>query len=144
MHEEMTRSWRAPFSGRNRPSASSVLTTIDSGAAQGYVEIPQVERAIAMQLCPQGAAAWRDNPHHPSRAFKFSSALTAKAYGAAGQAATALHVMVLLQVHQPKELKQLHEGGADPGVLQKLRTARTSPYERRKSQRGPWVRRCPH
>ncbi len=28
-----------------------------------------------------------------------------------------------LQVHQAKVLKQLHEGGADPGVLQELRTA---------------------
>ncbi len=54
VHEEVTRSWRAPFSARNRPSASSVLTTLDGGAAQGYVEIPPVGRAIAMQLCPQG------------------------------------------------------------------------------------------
>ncbi len=76
-----------------------------------------------MQLCPQGAAAWRGNPRLPSRACKFSSALTAKAYGAAGQAASALHAMALLQVHQAKALKQLHEGDADPGVLQELRTA---------------------
>ncbi len=123
VHEEVTRSWKAPFSARNRPSASSVLTTLDGGAAQGYVEVPPVERAIAMQLCPQGAAAWRGNPRLPSRACKFSSALTAKAYGAAGQAASALHAMALLQVHQAKALKQLHEGDADPGVLQELRTA---------------------
>ncbi len=123
MHEEVTRSWKAPFSARSRPSASSVLTTLDGGAAQGYVEVPPVERAIAMQLCPQGAAAWRGNPRLPSRACKFSSALTAKAYGAAGQAAPALHAMALLQVHQAKALKQLHEGDADPGVLQELRTA---------------------
>ncbi len=87
------------------------------------MEVPPVERAIAMQLCPQGAAAWRGNPRLPSRACKFSSALTAKAYGAAGQAASALHAMALLQVHQAKALKQLHEGDADPGVLQELRTA---------------------
>ncbi len=31
--------------------------------------------------------------------------------------------MALLQVHQAKALKQLHEGDADPGVLQELRTA---------------------
>ncbi len=123
VHEEVTRSWKAPFSARNRPSASSVLTTLDGGAAQGYVEVPPVERAIAMQLCPQGAAAWRGNPRLPSRACKFSSALTAKAYGAAGQAASALHAMALLQVHQAKVLKQLHKGDADPGVLQELRTA---------------------
>ncbi len=123
VHEEVTRSWKAPFSARNRPSASSVLTTLDGGAAQGYVEVPPVERAISMQLCPQGAAAWRGNPRLPSRACKFSSALTAKAYGAAGQATSALHAMALLQVHQAKALKQLHEDDADPGVLQELRTA---------------------
>ncbi len=117
VHEEVTRSWKAPFSARNRPSTSSVLTTLDGGAAQGYVEVPPVER-----LCPQGAAAWRGNPRLPSRACKFSSALTAKAYGAAGQAASGLHAMALLQVHQAKALKQLHEGDADPGVLQELRT----------------------
>ncbi len=122
VHEEVTRSWRAPFSAQNRPSASSVLTTLDGGAAQGYVEIPPVEHAIAMQLCPQGAAAWRGNPRLPSRACRFSSALTAKAYGAAGQAASALHAMALLQVHQAKALKQSVEGNADPGVLQELRT----------------------
>ncbi len=31
--------------------------------------------------------------------------------------------MALLQVHQAKALKQLHEGDADPGVMQELRTA---------------------
>ncbi len=98
VHEEVTRSWRAPFSARNRPSASSVLTTLDGGAAQVYVEIPPVEHAIAMQLCPQGAAAWRGNPRLPSRACKFSSALTAKAYRAAGQAASALHAR--MAVHE--------------------------------------------
>ncbi len=77
VHEEVTRSWRAPFSARNRPSASSVLTTLDGGVAQGYVEIPPVERVIAMQLCPQSAAAWRGNPHLLSRACKFLSTLTA-------------------------------------------------------------------
>ncbi len=35
----------------------------------------------------------------------------------------ALHAMALLQVHQAKALKQLHEGDADPGVLQELHTA---------------------
>ncbi len=98
VHEEVTRSWRAHSFARNRPSASSVLTTLDGGAAQGYVEIPPVERVIAMQLCPQGAATWRGNPRLPFRACKFSSALTAKAYSAAGQAASALQAMALLQV----------------------------------------------
>ncbi len=123
VHEEVTRSWKTPFSARNGPSTSSVLTTLDGGAAQGYVEIPPVEGAIAMQLCLQSATVWKGNPRLPSRACKFLSALTAMAYGAAGQAASALHTMALMQVHQAKALKQLHEGGADPSVLQEMRTA---------------------
>ncbi len=75
--------------------------------------------SFARRALPPGGV----NPRLPSRACKFSSALTAKAYGAAGQAASALHAMALLQVHQAKALKQLHEGDADPGVLQELRTS---------------------
>ncbi len=51
------------------------------------------------------------------------SALAAKAYSAAGQAASALHAMAILQVHQAKALKQVHEGSTDPGLMQELRTA---------------------
>ncbi len=80
------------------------------------MEIPPV------RLCPQGAAAWRVIHTFRPGPVGFSSALTAKACGAAGQAASALHAMALLQVHQAKALKQLHEGDADPGVLQELRT----------------------
>ncbi len=35
VHEEVTSSWRAPFSARNRASASSVLTALDGGVAKG-------------------------------------------------------------------------------------------------------------
>ncbi len=53
VHEEVNSSWGAQFSARNRASASSVLTALDDGVAKGYVEIPPVERAIAVQLCPR-------------------------------------------------------------------------------------------
>ncbi len=97
-----------PETGLVPPPSSPLLT----------VERPKgMWRSPPVRLCPQC------NPHPPSRACRFSSALTAKAYGAAGQAASALHAMALLQVHQAKALKQLHEGDADPGVLQELRTA---------------------
>ncbi|KAL0195227.1 hypothetical protein M9458_008799, partial [Cirrhinus mrigala] len=38
-------------------------------------------------------------------------------------AASALHAMAILQVHQAKALKQLHQGGSDPRLMQELRTA---------------------
>ncbi len=87
VHEELTSSWMAPFTARSRSSASSVLTTLDGGVARGYAGIPQVERAVAVHLCPRNAATWRNRPRLPSKACKLTAALAAKAYSAAGQAA---------------------------------------------------------
>ncbi|KAL0173041.1 hypothetical protein M9458_033352, partial [Cirrhinus mrigala] len=123
VHEELTKSWKAPLSARSRHVISPSLTTLDGGPARGYTEVPQVERAIAMHLCPQNAASWRGRPRLPSRACKFSSALVAKAYVASGQAASALHAMAILQVYQAKVLKDLHEGVPDPELLHELRSA---------------------
>ncbi len=123
VHEELTSSWMAPFTARSRSSASSVLTTLDGGVARGYAGIPQVERAVAVHLCPRNAATWRNRPRLPSKACKLTAALAAKVYSAAGQAASALHAMAILQVHQAKALKQVHEGSTDPGLMQELRTA---------------------
>ncbi len=120
--EEFTRSWMAPFMARTPSSASSILTTLDGGVTRGYAGIPQVERAIVVHLCPQNAATWRNRPRLPSKACKLTPALAAKAYSAAGQAASALHAMAILQVHQAKALKQVHEGSTDLGLMQELRT----------------------
>ncbi|KAI2653814.1 ORF V: Enzymatic polyprotein [Labeo rohita] len=122
VHEELVRTWRAPHSSRPRPS-SSPLASLDGGAARGYEAVPQVERAVAVHLCPPGAATWRDRPHLPSRACEFSSALAGRTYHAAGQAATALHAMATLQVYQAKVLKHLHERGSDQGAMEELRAA---------------------
>lgn len=73
---------------------------------------------IGTQLCPQRATAWWGNPRLPSRACELSSTVMAKTYRAAGQAASALHTMALLQVNQAKA----HEGSFDPDVMQELRT----------------------
>ncbi|KAL0194501.1 hypothetical protein M9458_008073, partial [Cirrhinus mrigala] len=123
VHEELTKSWKAPLSARSRHVISPSLTTLDGGPARGYTEVPRVKRAIAMHLCPQNAASWRGRPRLPSRACKFSSALVAKAYVASGQAVSALHAMAILQVYQAKVLKDLHEGVPDPELLHELRSA---------------------
>ncbi|KAL0191942.1 hypothetical protein M9458_010238, partial [Cirrhinus mrigala] len=43
-----------------RYTNSSSLTTLDGDPARGYTEIPQVERVVAVHLCPQNAATWPD------------------------------------------------------------------------------------
>ncbi len=82
VHDELTGTWTAPFTARNRSSGSSSLATLDGGAARGYTEVPPVERSVAMQLCPRTASTWRGNPLLPSRACRHSSALTGSAYAA--------------------------------------------------------------
>ncbi len=74
-----------------------------------------------MQLCPTVASTLRGELCLPSRACKYSSGLTGGAYRACGEAASALHAMALLQVHQAKALRNLHEGGHDLAVLHELR-----------------------
>ncbi len=96
VHEELTNSWMAPFTARSRSSASSILTTLDGRVARGYAGIPQAERAIAVHLCPRNSATWRNRPRLPSKACKLTAALAAKAYSAAGQAASALHTMAMV------------------------------------------------
>ncbi len=125
VHEELTKSWTAPFTARSRSSPYSVLTTLDGGVARGYEDIPQVERAVAVHLCQQIASTWRNHPRLLSKACKLTAAL-------------ALHAMAILQVHQAKALKQMYEGSTDPGLMQ---TGVDS--GRRKSRRGPSGRRCP-
>ncbi len=76
---------------------------------------------MAMQLCPTVASTLRGELCLPSRACKYSSGLTGSAYRPCGEAASVLHAMALLQVHQAKALRDLHEGGHDLAVLHELR-----------------------
>lgn len=77
--------------------------------------------SVAMQLCPTAASTLWDVPCLPSPACGHSSGLTGSAYRSCGEAASALHAMALLQVHQAKALRDLHEGGHDLTVLHELR-----------------------
>lgn len=89
---------------------------------QGVYGDPLVERSVAMQLSLGTTATWQGNPCLPSQACKYSSSLTGNAYRACGEAASTLHAMPLLQVHQAKTLKDLHKRG-----LQELRS-RNGPH----------------
>ncbi|XDV17659.1 hypothetical protein PO909_023489 [Leuciscus waleckii] len=76
-----------------------------------------------MQLCPATATLWKGDPRLPSKACKFSSVLTGKAYKACGQAASSLHAMALVQVHQAQSLMNMHEGSPDRELMGELCTA---------------------
>lgn len=76
-----------------------------------------------MKLCPKSASSWCGDPVLPSRACRNYLGLTSDAYAACGEAASALHGMTLLQVHQAQALNDLHDGGRDSVVLEELRMA---------------------
>ncbi len=143
VHEELMSLWTAPFSAGSCSSASFILTTLDGGSARGYVDIPQVESAVAVHLCPQNAATLRNRPRLPSKACKLTAALAAKACSAAGQAASALHAMAILRAHQAEALKCTRVVPTR-GWCRSCARRLTSPYGWRKSQHGPSGRRCPH
>ncbi|XP_056606774.1 uncharacterized protein LOC130424837 [Triplophysa dalaica] len=67
-----------------------------------------------------------DRPLLPSKARKTSASLVSKACDVAGQAASSLYALAILQVRQARALRGLHEGKADPGIMQDLRATADS------------------
>ncbi len=123
VHDELTRSWRSPYSARLRTSASSALTTIDGAEKKGYERMPQLDESVAAHLCPPTAIGWKAKASHPSKPCRTTSALAGHSYASAGQAASALHSMAVLQVYQAKLLSAVDESEPDPATLRELRSA---------------------
>ncbi|KAL0185585.1 hypothetical protein M9458_017255, partial [Cirrhinus mrigala] len=72
----------------------SSFITLDGGTAWVYTEVLPVEQLVAPQICPSTASSWWGKPH--------LSALIGSAYATCREAASALHAIALLQVHQAK------------------------------------------
>ncbi len=70
---------------------------------------------MAAHLCLPTAIGWKARASHPSKPCRATSALAGRAYSAAGQAASALHSMAVLQVFQAKILAS-EEAGLDAGL----------------------------
>ncbi len=66
--------------------------------AKGYERPPLLDESVATHLCPPPAIGLKGRASHPSKLCRVTSALAGCAYSAAGQAASALHSMVVLQV----------------------------------------------
>ncbi len=120
---ELTRSWRSPYSARLRTSASSALTTVDGAEEKGYERMPQLDESVAAHLCPPTAIGWKAKASHPSKPCRTTSALAGRSYASAGQAASALHSMAVLQVYQAKLFSAVDESEPDPATLRELRSA---------------------
>ncbi len=77
---------------------------------------------VAAHLCPPTAIGWKAKASHPSKPCRATSTLAGRAYSAAGQAASVLHSMAVLQVFQTKMLTS-EEASLDAASLRDLRSA---------------------
>ncbi|KAL0157079.1 hypothetical protein M9458_048325, partial [Cirrhinus mrigala] len=123
VHEELTRSWRAPYSARMRTSSSSALTSVDGAEDKGYEKLLPLDESVAAHLCPPTAIGWKAKASYPSKPCRTTSALARHAYVSAGQAASALHSMAVRQVFQAKLLAETDKSTLDPATLTELRSA---------------------
>ncbi len=111
VHNELTRSWRSPYSTRLHTSASSSLTTVDGSEEKWY------------KTMPPSAIGWKAKAAHLSKSCRTTAALAGCSYALAGQAASALHSMAVLQIFQAKLLYSMDGSEPDPATLRELRSA---------------------
>ncbi|ROL50524.1 hypothetical protein DPX16_2823 [Anabarilius grahami] len=99
------------------------FTSVDGSQEKGYEQMPPLDEAVAAHLCPPAAVGWKNKQVLSSKPCRTTSALTGRAYSSAGQAASALHTMAILQVFQAKLLRSLDESGTDAPAFRELRSA---------------------
>ncbi len=124
VHDELTKSWRAPYSSRICPSASAAFTSVDGAEEKRYEHMTldtTLDESVATHLCPPTVIEWKARASHPSKLCRATSALAGRAYSVARQAASALHSMAVLQVFQAKMLAS-EDAGLDAVSLRDLRS----------------------
>ncbi len=84
LHQEISRSWKQPFSSRLTNAAAADFTNLVGSVEQGYTAIPVVEDTLASHLLPSLAPSWKSRPLLPTKPCRTTSALIGKSYIAAG------------------------------------------------------------
>ncbi len=110
LHQEISRSWKQPFSSRLTNVAAADFNNLVGSVEQGYTAMPVVEDTLASHLSPSFAPSWKSRPLLPSKPCRTTSALIGKSYITAGQAGMALHTMAIPQAYQADILKEMDEG----------------------------------
>lgn len=100
VHDELTKSWHAPYSAHLYTTTSIALTSMDGSQEKGYEQMPPLDEAVAAHLYPPSAVGWKNKRALPFKPCRMTSALAGRAYSSAGQAASVLHTMAILQVFQ--------------------------------------------
>ncbi len=121
LHQEISRSWKQPFSSHLTNAAAADFTKLVGSVEQGYTAMPVIEDTLASHLSPSLVPSWKSHPLLPSKPCRTASALIWKFYIAAGQAGMALHTMAILQAYQADVLKEMDERtGLTPEAVKEL------------------------
>ncbi len=124
LHQEISRSWKQPFSSCLTNAVAADFTNLVGSVEQGYTAIPVVKDTLASHLSSSLAPSWKSRPLLPSKPCRTTSALIEKSYIAAGQTGMVLHTMAILQAYQGDVLKEMDEGtGLTPEAVKELRRA---------------------
>ncbi|ROL46723.1 hypothetical protein DPX16_12616 [Anabarilius grahami] len=123
VHDGLMKSWHTPYSARLRTTHYSALTTVDGSEEKGYEHLPPLDEAVAAHLCPPAAVGWKTKRALPSKPCRTTSALAGRANASAGQAASTLHTMPILQVLQAKLLRSMDESSVYAPAFRDLRSA---------------------
>ncbi len=110
LHQEISRSWKQPFSSHLTYAAAADFTNLVGSVEQGYAAIPVVEDTLASHLSPSLVPSWKSRPLLPTKPCRTTSALIRKSYIVAGQAGMALHTIAIFQAYQADVLKEMDEG----------------------------------
>ncbi len=108
VHEELTKTWCAPY---------SACVTFSTSPLSPPLMAPKTEVSKLPPLCPPSALGLKTYAAHPLKPCRTTSSLANRAYAAAGQAGSALHMMVVLQMFQAKLLCSMDESGQDSNTF---------------------------
>ncbi len=100
-----------------------MFSQVDGAEAHVYVRMPPVEETIAAHLCPASAKTMGSDISLPSKPCRMTAHLANKAYSSAGQGASALLAMAVLQEFQAKLLQSMEGGTASPEAVDDLLAA---------------------
>ncbi len=62
LHQEISRSWKQPFSSRLTNAAAADFTNLVGSVEQGYTAMPVVEDTLASHLSPSLVPSWKSPP----------------------------------------------------------------------------------
>ncbi len=124
LHQEISRSWKQPFSSRLTNVAAADFTNLVGSVEQGYTAMPVVEDTLASHLSPSLAPSWKSRPLLPTKPCRtyflpYREVLHRGRSGRHGPPHDGI-----LQAYQADVLKEMDEGtDLTPEAVKELRRA---------------------